>query len=218
MGVEALLIPTVKLKAVVSTGQYIFANNPNIHYTSDDFENSIDGTPAITTETFGDGTAKLKNYHIAGGPERAYQLGFEYSDPDFWWVGLTTNYFSNAYIDVSNLRRTDVFSQDTDGLTFNDYDPEVARDLLRQEQLNDYFLVNVVGGKSWRLGQYFVGFFATVNNVLDQEYISGGFEQSRLANYRDVLDDNNNAGGPVFGNRYFFGNGTTYYINLYLRF
>ncbi|NQX76390.1 carboxypeptidase-like regulatory domain-containing protein [Gilvibacter sp.] len=218
LGVEAQLTPTVKVKAAASVGQYIFTNNPNVSYYSDDFIDPSTGLPSLEPFTIGDGTAKLENYHVAGGPERAYQIGFEYRDPDFWWVGLTTNYFSNAYVDASTLRRTDAFTQDVDGLTFNDYDPEVARGLLQQEQLDDYFLVNVVGGKSWKIGDYFVGFFATINNVLDQEYITGGFEQSRLANYRDVLDDQNNAGGPVFGNRYFFGNGTTYYLNLYLRF
>jgi hypothetical protein len=218
MGVEAQLTPTVKVKAAASVGQYIFTNNPNVSYYSDDFIDGDSRLPSLEPVTIGDGTAKLKNYHVAGGPERAYQIGFEYRDPDFWWVGLTTNYFSNAYVDASTLRRTDAFTQDVDGLTFNDYDPEVARGLLQQEQLDDYFLVNVVGGKSWKIGDYFVGFFATINNVLDQEYITGGFEQSRLANYRDVLDDQNNTGGPVFGNRYFFGNGTTYYVNLYLRF
>ena len=211
-GAEVQLTPTVKLKAAASVGQYIYTNNPKIRYTSDDFTN----TDAFFIEDLG--TAKLKNYHLPGGPERAYQIGFEYRDPEFWWVGITTNYFSNAYVDISNLRRTDAFSKDSDDISFNNYDPNVARSLLKQEQLDDYFLVNVVGGKSWRIGKYFVGFFATINNVLDQEYITGGFEQSRLATYRDLLEDRNNAGGPVFGNRYFFGNGTTYYLNFYLRF
>lgn len=212
-GVEAQVTPTVKLKAAASVGQYVFTNNPMHYYFSDDFTGLENGFIQ-----FGDGSTELKSYHIAGGPERAYQLGFEYRDPDFWWVGATTNYFSNAYVDVSNLRRTDTFTQDVDQITFNDYDPEVARDLLRQEQLDDYFLLNIVGGKSWGIGDYFVGFFATINNLLDQEYITGGFEQSRLGNYRDLLNDQTNTGGPVFGNRYFFGSGTTYYINFYLRF
>lgn len=209
LGIEAQVTATVKLKAAASVGQYIYTNNPNLYLASDDFDEIV---------TFGDGTTKLDTYHVAGGPERAYQIGFEYRDPDFWWVGVTTNYFSNAYIDPSALRRSANFSQDFDGLTFNDYDPEVARGLLQQEQLDDYFLVNVVGGKSWRINDYFVGFFATINNVLDQEYTTGGFEQSRNSNYRSVLEDQSRDNGPIFGNRYFFGNGTTYYLNFYLRF
>ena len=107
---------------------------------------------------------------------------------------------------------------DTDLQVFADYDPEVANQLLQQEQLDDYFLVNIVGGKSWKIKDYYVGFFATINNVLDQEYKTGGFEDSRRCNYQQQLEEQSNTGGPLFGNRYFFGKGTTYYLNLYVRF
>ncbi len=209
MGIEFQATPTFKVKAAASYGQYTFKNNPKLYLTSDDFEGVL---------TFGDGTARLKDYHLAGGPERAYQLGFEYRDPDFWWIGTTTNYFSNAYIDVNNLARTANFSSDFDGQPFNDFDPDVSRELLRQERFDDYFLVNVIGGKSWRIKRYFVGFFATINNLLDQEYVTGGFEQGRLTNFRDIHEDKSRAYGPVFGPRYFFGSGTTYYVNVYVRF
>lgn len=209
LGIEVQITPTVKLKSAASFGHYTFNNNPNLYLTSDDFEGVL---------TFGDGTAKLKDYHLAGGPERAYQIGFEYRDPDFWWIGTTTNYFSNAYIDVNNLARTANFTADFDGQPFNDYDPEVARELLAQEEFDDYFLVNIVGGKSWRINSYFVGFFAAVNNILDQEYTTGGFEQGRLTNFRDIREDKGRQYGQIFGPRYFFGNGTNFYLNVYLRF
>lgn len=209
LGVEAQVTPTVKLKAAASVGQNLYTNNPDLYLTSDDFDGPL---------RFGDGTSKLENYHVAGGPERAYQIGFEYRDPEFWWVGATTNYFSNAYIDISNLARSDAFALDSDGLPFNDYDPATARDLLTQQEFDDYILVNIVGGKSWKIDDYFVGFFATVNNVLNEEYVTGGFEQSRNANYRNASEDQNRKNGPVFGPRYFFGNGTTYYVNAYVRF
>lgn len=209
LGVEAQILPTLKLKASASVGQYTFTNNPNLYLRSDDFDGAL---------TFGDGTTSLEDIHVAGGPERAFQLGFEYRDPNFWNIGVTTNYFSNAYIDVSNLARSANFITDGDGLPINDFDQGVARDLLRQQQFDDYFLVNIVGGKSWRVNDYFLGFFATINNVLDEEYVTGGFEQSRNATFRNVRDDQARENGPVFGPRFFFGNGTTYYVNFYVRF
>lgn len=209
LGIEAQVLPTLKLKAAGSFGENVFTNNPNLYITSDDFDGPI---------TFGDGTTRLKDYHVAGGPERAFQVGFEYRDPDFWWVGLTTNYFSNAYIDVNNLARTANFTTDYDGQTFNDYNEEEARDLLRQEEIEDYFLVNLIGGKSWKIKDYYVGFFASINNLLDKEYRTGGFEQGRKTNFRDLREDKNLENGRIFGNRYFFGYGTTYYLNFYVRF
>ncbi|OZV70984.1 TonB-dependent receptor [Winogradskyella aurantia] len=215
LGIEAQVTPTIKLKGAASIGQYTFQNNPNLYLTSVDFLNR----PDINREvTFGDGTTQLKNYHVAGGPERAYQIGFEYRDPNYWNIGITSNFFSNAYIDVSNLARSANFTSDYDGNTFNDYDPGEAKELLKQEQFDSYMLVNIIGGKSWKIGDYFVGFFATINNVFNEEYRTGGFEQSRLANYRRLQEDKSRANGPIFGPRYFFGNGTTYYLNVYVRF
>lgn len=222
LGIEAQITPTLKLKGVAAMGQFTYANNPDIYYSSDDFSSDV---------RFGDGTTKLKNLRVAGGPERAFQLGFEYRDPDYWWFGATVNHFSRAFVDPSALKRSGAFAIDFDlvpddvllggnitGPILNDYDPDIARDLLTQEQFPSYFLVNLTGGKSWRVGDYFVGFFATVNNLLNQEFRTGGFEQSRRVGFRDQIQEQSNPNGPVFGNRYFFGLGTTYFVNVYLRF
>jgi len=212
LGIEAQVLPSFKLKGAAAIGQNIYTNNPSLYLSGDDF--GVEGND-ITTQ--GIRQVSLKNYHVSGGPEKAIQIGFEYSDPNFWWFGVTTNYFSNAYVDVSNLRRTSDFYTDIDGQPFNDYSEDTARELLQQEQLEDYFLVNAIGGKSWRIGPYYVGFFASINNVLNQDHITGGFEDSRRASYRQQVEQQNRD-RPIFGNRYFFGNGTTYYANVYVRF
>ncbi|MBR9846983.1 MAG: TonB-dependent receptor [Algicola sp.] len=209
LGIEAQVTPTIKLKAAASVGQYTFSNNPNLYLTSDDFDGEL---------TFGDGTTNLEDLHVAGGPERAYQIGFEYRDPDYWNIGVTSNFFSNAYVDASGLRRSSNFTSSFDGQPLTSYDENIARDLLQQEQFDSYMLVNIVGGKSWKINDYFIGFFATINNVFNEDYRTGGFEQSRLATYDRVLEDKSRDNGEVFGSRYFFGYGTTYYLNVYLRF
>jgi tonB-dependent receptor len=52
-----------------------------------------------------------------------------------------------------------------------------------------------------------------VNNLFDTQFLSGGFEQSRTANYGKMVQDNAQ-GVPSFGNRYFVGYGRTYMVNL----
>ncbi len=211
LGVEYQITPTIKLKGAAAVGNFVYDNNPNLTLTS-------------TSEAFTDfegirdfGASSLEGYHIAGGPQKAVQIGFEYRDPDFWWFGASANYFSNAYINVSPFARTVNFYQDADGLPFNDYDESIANNLLQQEEFNDYFLVNVIGGKSWRIKKYYVGFFASINNMLDQQYKTGGFEQTRNANYRKLLEESRRQ-TPVFGPKYFYGLGTSYYMNVYVRF
>ncbi|WP_194851695.1 carboxypeptidase-like regulatory domain-containing protein [Nonlabens antarcticus] len=208
LGAEYQITPTIKVKGALALGQNTYTNNPNLYLTSDDFEGQL---------TFGDGKTKLKNLHVAGGPETAAQLGFEYRDAEYWNIGATVNYFANAYSDISNLRRSDNFSLDFDRQPFSDYDADLAKQLLKQEQFDDYMLVNIIGGKSWRIGGKYVGFFCVVNNIMAQEYKTGGFEQSRNSNFRSVRDDKNNP-REVFAPRYFFGNGTSYYLSVYLRF
>lgn len=205
LGIEAQVTPTIKLKGAASMGQYTYDNNPHLYVSSDDQVSYF-------------GNANLKDYKIAGGPQKAYSVGFEYRDPDYWWFGATANFFDETYIDISPLIRTENFYlEPTDGLPFNDYNPEIARELLRQEQFDDYMVVNAVGGKSWKVGDYFVGFFASINNILDKKYKTGGFEQGRNANYRELRDDVNNP-KRVFGPKYWYGRGTTYFLNVYFRF
>ena len=205
-GLEVQLTPDIKLKAAAAVGEYIYSQNPRLYLTSDDFSEVLDY-----------GEAHLKNYHLAGGPQRAFQLGFEYRDPKYWFVSASTNYFSHAFLDVAPLTRTRNFATDADGLPFNDYDEETARQLLKQEQFDDYFLVNLIGGKSWRIRDYFVGIFASVNNLLDVSFKTGGYEQSRNANFRTLREDQGRE-QPIFGPKYWYGYGTTYYTHIYFRF
>ncbi len=210
LGIEAQVTPTIKLKAVAAVGQNTYTNNPDIEVTSDDANFIFPGGLK----------SNLKDYHVASGPERAYQVGFEYRDPNFWWVGVTANHFSNTYLDISPLTRSEAFPlnlDDPDQLPYTDYDPAVARELLRQEQFDAYTLVNAVGGKSWKIGDYFVGVFAGINNIFNERYITGGFEQSRNSDYRNALEESQRD-TPLFGPRYFFGQGTNYFVNLSLRF
>ncbi len=205
LGIEAQVTPTIKLKGVASVGQYTYDNDPNIYLTSN----------ATTVDL---GQSNLKDYKIAGGPQRAYSAGFEYRDPDYWWVGATTNFFTNTYVDVSPLTRSaNFYLEPSDGLPFNDYDEDLARELLKQEKFDDYMSVNLIGGKSWKIDDYYIGFFASINNLLDKEYKTGGFEQGRNANFRELRDDASRD-TRVFGPKYWYGRGTTYFVNVYFRF
>ena len=205
LGIEAQVTPTIKLKGVGSLGQYTYDNNPNLYLSAD-------------SQTVPFGKSNLKDYKLAGGPQTAYSVGFEYRDPDFWFFGATANFFNNTYVDISPLTRTENFYTDpVDGLPFNDYDEVLARQLLQQEQFDDYMVVNLTGGKSWKVGDYFIGLFASVNNLLDEVYKTGGFEQGRNANFRELRDDKA-LDTPVFGSKYWYGRGTTYFVNLNFRF
>ena len=221
LGAEAKITSTIKLKGVLALGEAIYANNPNVYLSSDKFidvaTNPYDNATSYPNGVKPFGVSNLKNYKQSGGPQRAASIGFEYRDPKYWWFGATTNFFSNAYVDVSSVLRTTNFTLDQDGIPITDYDPKVSKLLLKQEKFENYMLLNFVGGKTFKISNKYIGFFASINNVLNEVYKTGGYEQSRNGNYSQVLADSQRT-TKLFGSKYWFGRGTSYYMNIYVRF
>lgn len=213
LSAEYQLTPSVKLIAVGTVGQYTYNNNPQLYLQSESF----------TNENSDFGISYLKDYRISGTPQRAFSLGFEYRDPKYWWFQTNANLLANNYLDISPLLRTDNFYLDADGVPFVDNETGVEVNqqqvdaLLMQEKFDDAFLINVVGGKSWKIYNTYLGIFVGINNVLGEVFKTGGFEQSRNANYPELKQDKQ-LGKPIFGPKYWYGNDTSYYLNLYVRF
>jgi len=213
LGVEYQLTPTIKVMGSAAYGQYTYDNNPNVFLNQD-----ASATPDNPNPLINYGRSYLKDYRMPGSPQQAYSVGLEYRDPKFWWVGVNGNYLADNYLDVSPILRTDNFFRDpSSGQSFLDIDPARARQLLKQEQLDNFYLFNITGGKSWKIDRTTFGFFASVNNLLDEKYRTGGYEQARNATYAG-LDLDQASGTPQFGPRYFQGYGRTYFVNLYVQF
>jgi len=213
LGIEYQLTSTFKLTAAASYGQYTYDNNPSLK-VNDDALAALDNLAPVTDF----GKAYLKDYHVAGTPQQAYSFGAEYRAPKFWWIGANVNYLADNYLDVSNILRTDNFTIDpATGISYIGANEASVRKVLKQEKLDAFTLVNLTGGKSWKIKNNTFGFFATVNNVFDVEYKTGGFEQSRKATYASLQQDLQ-SGVRSFGPKYFYGYGRTYFVNLYLNF
>ncbi|QXP71392.1 carboxypeptidase-like regulatory domain-containing protein [Polaribacter sp. R2A056_3_33] len=215
LGLEAQVTASLNLKGAAAIGQFTYDNNPNLYLTTEADNESLVAGFVNGFKNFG--TTNLKNYKLAAGPQNAYSVGFEYRDPSYWWGGATLNFFSNTFIDISPLNRSQNFYLDDDGLPFLEYETEIAQGLLKQEKFDNYSVVNLVGGKSFLINGYYISVFATVNNLLNKTYKSGGFEQGRNANYRQLLEDKS-LDKPVFGNKYWYGRGATYFMNVSVSF
>jgi hypothetical protein len=212
-GMEVQATPTIKITGVASVGSFKYTNNPNLYLTSE----------TATAGYIDYGTTYLNNVNLGGTAQQAYSLGFEYRDPKYWWFGVNANYIDNNYINVSRITRTDNFYKDTDGTilvnpeTGNMVTQEDVDGLLTQEKFDSAVLVNFIGGKSWKIGNKYIGVFANISNILGTEYKTGGFEQARKANFVELQEDRA-LDTPTFGSKYWYGNKTTYYLNIYLRF
>lgn len=214
LGLEYQITSTIKATVAASYGQYIYSDNAKLK-TNDDALAAA-GNNSLTDF----GTVYIKDYHQPGMPQTAASFGLEYRDPNFWWVGANINYLANSYIDIANILRTDNFVIDSDGFGYQNATPENVTKLLKQEKFDSFALLNLTGGKSWRISKAnrnTVGFFASINNLLDIEYKTGGFEQSRKATFPDLQADLAN-GTPSFGPKYFYGYGRTFFVNFYINF
>jgi hypothetical protein len=232
LGFEYNLTSTIKATGAAAYGEYTFDNNPNLKVNDDAQASDTNSNPV-----FDFGKAYLKNYRVAGMPQQAYSLGLEYRAPQFWWIGANANYLADSYIDVSSITRTNNFTIAPGGgnSTFDGLTDAELRRVLKQEKFDPVTLVNLVGGKSWKIKNNTFGFFASINNVFDITYKTGGFEQSRKATYPDYLADNTtqvllnpdipangaiqlDSAQPSFGPKYFYGYGRTYFVNFYINF
>ncbi|HEY6144227.1 MAG TPA: carboxypeptidase-like regulatory domain-containing protein [Flavobacterium sp.] len=205
VGLEYQITSTLKATAVAAYGEYTYTNNPNLSIHAD----------GVTEDIF-KGKTNMEGYRQAGMPQQGYSAGLEYRDPKFWWLGVNANYLSNNYLDVAPLLRTAQFISNSDGDNFP-YDSELAANYLAQEKFDAFTLVNLMGGKSWRIKAKTLGLFANINNVFDIQYKTGGFEQARNATYSELYKDHQ---GPTrsFGPKYFYGYGRTFMLNIYLNF
>lgn len=208
LAVEAQLTTTLTANAVASIGQYTYANNPDLYYFTDDFAD----LGGLSYE----GVSYLKNYKLASSPQKGYSFGLEYRDPKYWWLGATANYLADNYVDVSPSKRTDAYVQNEYGEVYPEITETDLRNILKQEKFSNEFMLNASAGKSFRFGDYYMIVSANVNNILNNKnYRTGGFEQLRLADYRVEQEPYNRT---IFGNRYWYDQGTSYFINLILRF
>ncbi|CAM4123302.1 TonB-dependent receptor [Zobellia nedashkovskayae] len=212
LGLEYQLSSAVKLTAVAAVGKYVYASNPNVAINFDTAGREED---LINLEGTVDlGVAKIKDYKLAQGPQQAYAIGIEYRDPKYWWVSATTNYLASNYANISTLTRTQSFYLDPEtNLSFVDATEENVNQALAQKPLENFYLLNLVGGKSWLKKGKYISVFGSINNLFDGVFRTGGYEQSRNGNYGQFKQDNL-SGTPSFAPKYWYGYGRTYFLNL----
>lgn len=212
-GIEAQVTSTITINAVASLGQFTYDNNPTHQRFTDSLAEDIDGEQNTVGATAPQ-TTYLKNYKVASGPQQAYSLGIQYRAPQYWWIGVSANYLADNYLDPAPYRRTSAI---WGGQNPEDYPESLVHSFLKQEKFSNEFMLNINLGKSFRIGKYFMGISANINNVLDnRDYVTGGFEQTRVGNLGVLVDKP--LYQQVFAPKYWYDRGRSYFLNAYFRF
>ena len=210
LGAEVKVSSTISVTAVGSYGDYRIANSPDVA--------SYDDKHGYRGSDFW-GTANIKNYKIAGTPQKATSLGIKYNSPKFWWIGVSANYLADQYLDFSSLNKTKVLYTDPlKGDNYSGATPELIQQITAQKKFDDQFMLNANAGKSFLFGKYRMGISISVNNILNnRNYVTGGFEQGRIINFPEALDELKRS-TPWFGPKLWYDRGTTFFANVYLKF
>jgi hypothetical protein len=202
-GIEGNLGKGFTANAAAAVGRYYYDSRWKATLT-------VDNTAQVIQK---DVTVYSENYRVPSTPQEAYSLGLTYRSPKFWFVSLTGNYYRQAWLSFSPIRRTEVA---VSGL---EEGSAKWHEILDQQQLDDQFMLNFFGGWSKRLPKKYninhrstyLVFNLGVNNILNNKNaISGGFEQLRF----DDVNRNVNRFPP----KYFYAWGLNYFASATIRF
>ena len=142
------------LNGALSWGQYTYDSNPNYVQIQDN-----------SGEVKNEGKVYWKNFRVESTPQKAMNIGLSYRGPKNIYASLDLNYYSNMYISMSPLYRTDAVL--TPGMTKED-----VAELRSQEKFNSAYVVNASIGKNWFIKrQYTLGFSLEMKNLLNLSLI-----------------------------------------------
>ncbi|MDF2933069.1 MAG: carboxypeptidase regulatory-like protein [Chryseobacterium sp.] len=211
LGFDVKITPTLNAIGVASVGEYKYTSNANV--------STFDDLNGFRGEEFWKGKANIKDYKVAGAPQKAFSLGLKYNSPKYWWVGASANYLMDQYLDFSALNKTPYMYTNPDtNDTYEGATPELIQQLTAQKKFDNQFMLNANAGKSFLIGKYRMGISLSVNNILNnRNYVTGGFEQGRNVAFPAALTDASRE-YPAFAPKLWYDRGTTFFTNVYLRF
>lgn len=205
------LSPVLSLEAAVAIGNYSYANDPVLELELND-DIGIEGV-SVTDLRIDLGKTKLNGYRLESGPQEAYSLSVSYRDPKYWFTSISFNRIGNNYIVPSALRLTDSFLLEKEAYTAAELAPYELDIIQAQERLKPHYITNLLFGKSYLKNGIYSSLFLSIDNLLNSEFRSGGYESSRFGNYQDYLDDQRSR-TPLFPTKYWWSSSRRFFLNL----
>lgn len=202
LGLEGKIYKGFSGSAVLAMGRYTYTNRPIATVTQDNSSEVLRANEVVYA----------KGFNVGGTPQFATSFGLNYRSPQFWFLTLNLNYYDWMWLDFSPARRTES--------AVELIEPNSAQwhKILDQERLKGQFTMDLFAGYSWRLNNnfhdlkrnlYLVFNIGVTNITNNKQFVTGGFEQTRF-DYRFANPDK-------FPSRYFYGYGTTYFVNVTFR-
>ena len=156
-------------------------------------------------------TVYLKNYHIGGTPQTAFNIGLDWAAPRMWFFNINASWMGNAYVNQSPIRHealTDLWTAYPDAATLE----QAVRDITAEDKLNDAFTINLSVGKLIYLTRRTsLNINVNIDNLLNKKDImTYGYQQGRF----DYTDFNR----LKYPNKYYYAQGIKLFVNVGIRF
>ncbi|MEG2181375.1 MAG: TonB-dependent receptor, partial [Bacteroidales bacterium] len=205
IGLAYKLTPSVTLTGVATFAQYQYKNQPT------GITNYENGSRPDTTQT-----VYLKNFHVGGTPQEAFNIGVDWAAPGMWFFDINLSWFNNAYVDLSPVRRTQAavafIPEGNTSAELQQNFENRAKEITHQDKLNGGFLLNASIGKLIYLTRSSsLNINVSLSNILNKKnFQTGGYEQGRF----DFSGFNVNK----YPNKYYYAQGFNLFVNVGFKF
>lgn len=162
----------------------------------------------------------IKDLKVNSGPQIAGSFAIKYHSSKMWFADVSVNYFDNNYLDFapSHFLKSNIQLLETKDMDLaargNDNAPYMST-IGSQEKLDGGFMLNFSIGKLIYLSRKkAISINLSVNNILNEQLVTGGYQNGRIPTAKDELSMNVNK----FPNKYYYNYGTNFYLNIGYRF
>ncbi len=203
LSITAPLLPQLNVTGIAAVGQSFYTNRPDVTVYLDN-----DPSKAATSRE-----VYIKNYYLGVGPQSIYSVDFAYHPRNYWHANINFNYMDRNYVEINPDRRT---RQDGALLIAG---TTAWNKIYDQEKLPSAFTVDISGGKSFKISDWFkslhhrtllncnIGMINILNNT---DIKTTGYEQLRY----DFKYQN----ADKFPNKYSYAYGFNFYATVSLKF
>lgn len=205
LGMSYKILPSLTASAAATIASYKYKNDP-LGVRS--YENG--SQEDVTRRVY------LKNYHIGGTPQQAYNVSLNYAAPKNWFFELSANWMGDAYVDLAPSRHEEMPDLYTVvkpalGQSYEEAIKEKISEITTQEKLKDAFVLNLSIGKLIYTKWGSLNFNLSVNNLLNNRNIqTGGYQEGKF--------DYTTYDVSKFPNKYYYAQGIRVFFNFGIRF
>lgn len=169
MASEVRFTSNLRASLAASAGRYIYAENPIVtHYA--DTDNSIvsNSSPSY-----------MGDCYVGGAPQISFAAELTYLTYRGWAASLGVQLAAARYIDPSVVRRTERVA--IQGSTSE----EIYHRFISQRRFDDAFTMDASLSRWFNFGPHRLSLTLSVRNLLgNRDIVYGGYESSRIRNYR----------------------------------